>query len=118
MIEILAGTSGKILGVQLSGKLTDEDYRLLTPQLEQIIEQEGAIRMLCVLEDLHGWTAKAAWDDLQLDIKHHSAYERLAIVGESKLDEFMAWVSKPFVKGEVKYFPREHVDEAWKWIRA
>lgn len=118
MIEILTGTQGKILGLQLSGTLTDEDYGQITPRIEEIIQREGAIRLLCVLEDFHGWTAKAAWDDLKLDIKHHSAYERLAIVGTSKMEKFITWISKPFVKGEVKFFPPEEVNQAWEWIRA
>ena len=118
MIEILAGSGGKILGLQLSGKLTDEDYQNLTPQIEEIIQKEGAIRLLCVFEDFKGWTAQAAWDDLKLDLKHHAAYERLALVGQSKFEEFMAWISKPFVSGEVQYFDRENGDKAWEWIRS
>lgn len=118
MIETLSGTGGNILGIQLSGTLTDEDYQAFTPKIEDIIQKEGTIRLLCVLEDFHGWTAKAAWDDLKLDIKHHAAYERLAIVGVTKFEKFLAWISKPFVKGEVKFFPQEQVDEAWAWIRS
>ncbi len=118
MFDILDRSSGNILGVLVSGKLTDEDYQKLTPKLEQIINQEGTIRLLCILEEFQGWTAKAAWDDLKLDVKHHQAFERLAVVGDTKLEAFMTQISKPFIKGEVKYFERKHADQAWDWIRS
>lgn len=117
MIETLAASQGNILGLGVSGKLTEEDYQGLIPQVEGILKEHGSIRMLIVFEDLKGITAKAAWMDLKFDMKHHKQYERLAVVGENRLEEVIAWFSKPFVKGEVKYFDRDQVEQAWEWIK-
>jgi len=39
MIEKLSKSSGRVVGFKLSGKLTDEDYQTLVPQLEKVIKE-------------------------------------------------------------------------------
>ena len=64
---------GKVLELQLTGKVTKEDY-------EQFVE----------MRDFHGWTAGALWQDVKFDAKHFSDIERLTIVGETKWQHGMA----------------------------
>jgi hypothetical protein len=116
MFERLDVKPGKVVGIKISGKLTDDDYKSFTPEMETIIAKEGKLRLLCVVEDFHGWTPKAMWDDLKFDIKHHSACERLAVVGTKAGDEWMAKFSKPFIHGDVKYFDHANLHDAWEWI--
>jgi hypothetical protein len=40
---------GKLLEVQLSGKLTKEDYELLVPTVEKLVNKYGKIRVLLVM---------------------------------------------------------------------
>ncbi len=61
MIEKLQPEKGKVIGFKLSGKLHDDDYKALVPELEALIAREGKIRLLVQLEDFHGWDLHAAW---------------------------------------------------------
>ena len=39
------------------------------------------------------------------------------MVGDRRLEKWLASVCKPFTKAKVKYFDRLEVDAAWKWLR-
>ena len=113
-IDIVA--SGKMLEVRISGKLTKEAYAKLVPVVDAQIKEFGKVRILLILDDFHGWTLGALWEDTKFDLKHWRDIERLAIVGESKWEEGMATFCKPFTSAKIKYFDHAKLDEARKWI--
>lgn len=114
--EVTELADGKIIEVHLSGKLTKDAYEAFVPVTEAKIKQYGKIRILVVLEDFHGWSAGALWEDVKFDVKHFRDIERLAIVGHSKWQEGMASFCKPFTSAEIKYFDLAEVESARTWI--
>ena len=117
MIETIETGSPKVVGLKLSGKLHDEDYKQFVPKMETILTAEGKVRLFVQFEDFHGWDMHAAWDDFKFALKHYSDFERIAMVGDRKWEKWMASFCKPFTKAKVKYFDRSEVDAAWKWLR-
>jgi hypothetical protein len=113
-IEIAA--TDNILEVRASGKLTKEFYQELVPVVDQQIKQFGKIRVLFIMDDFHGWTAGALWEDMKFDLKHWRDIERLAIVGDSKWEKGMATFCKPFTSATIKYFDQSQIDEARTWL--
>jgi len=113
-IDIVA--SGKMLEVRISGKLTTDAYEKLVPVVEQQIKESGKVRILLILDDFHGWTMGALWEDTKFDLKHWNDIERLAIVGETKWEQGMAVFCKPFTTAKIKYFDHTKLEEARKWI--
>ncbi len=107
---------GKVLEIQLSGKLTKEDYGHFVPEMERLIKAHGKIRLLVEMHDFHGWSAGALWQDLKFDARHFRDIERLAIVGETKWQHGMAVFCKPFTTAEIRYFGRAEIDLARTWI--
>jgi hypothetical protein len=107
---------GKVLEIQLTGKLAKEDYQLLVPAVERLVKDHGKIRLLVEMHDFHGWTAGALWQDIKFDAKHFSHIERLAIVGESKWQHGMAVFCKPFTAAKIRYFDRPAIDQAREWL--
>ena len=115
-VELREEGGGKILVLNLSGKLAKEDYARFTPEVERAVKQHGKVRMLVRMHDFHGWTAGAVWEDLKFDWHHFSHIERLAIVGESRWEHGMAVFCKPFTTAKVRYFDQGKADEADAWI--
>jgi hypothetical protein len=113
-IEIVA-TDG-LLEVRASGKLTKEFYQELVPAVEQQIKEFGKLRVLFVMNDFHGWTAGAMWEDLKFDMKHWKDIERLAVVGDQKWEQGMAVFCKPFTKAKIRYFDVSQSEEARQWV--
>jgi hypothetical protein len=101
----------------LCGKLHDEDYKQLVPKMETSLTAEGKVRLFMQFEDFHGWDLHAAWDDLKFGLKHYSDFERIAMVGDHKWENWMAKFSKPFTKAELRYFNSSEVDAAWQWLQ-
>lgn len=54
------------------------------------------------MNDVHGWEVSAAWEDFKFGIGHFSDIERLAMVGETRWQEGMARLCKPFTKAGVR----------------
>jgi hypothetical protein len=115
-LEIIS--TGKLLHVKATGKLTKESYEVFVPLVEQLIEEHGKLRILFEMHDFHGWTAGAMWEDLKFDFKHWKDIERLAIVGESRWQEGMAVFCKPFTRAKIEYFNHSNIDAAKTWLEA
>ncbi len=116
MIETIETGSPQVVGLKLSGTLHDDDYQRFVPMMEGIFAVVGKVRLFIQLEDFHGWDLHAIWDDLKFGVKHYSDFERIAMVGDRKWEEWMASFCKPFTAAKVKYFDRSEVDAARMWI--
>jgi hypothetical protein len=115
-VELHEEASGKLLRVNLSGKLTKEDYEQFVPEVERLIQGGGKLRMLVRMHDFHGWTMGALWEDIKFDLKHFADIERLALVGDRKWEAGMAMFCKPFTRATIRYFDEAQYDEAVRWV--
>jgi hypothetical protein len=107
---------GKVLEVQLTGKLAKEDYEHFVPAVERLVKAHGKIRMLVEMHDFHGWTVGGLWRDFDFEAKHFGDIERLAIVGETKWQHGMAVFCKPYTSAEIRYFDRQAINQAREWL--
>jgi len=109
-------THGKILEVDLHGKLNREDYERIGPDAEALIKRYGRIRILVTMHDFDGWDASGLWEDFKFDFKHFNHVERLAMVGDRDWQKWMANFCKPFTTAKVHFFPFEQIDQAHEWL--
>ena len=104
MIEILTGLPNHTIGLKLSGKLHDEDYRNFVPLMDAEIAKDGKVNVLIQFHDFHGWDAHALWDDIKFATTHCAKIRRIAMVGEKTWQKWMAVVCKPFTLAKIRYF--------------
>jgi hypothetical protein len=116
MITQLPRSAGKTLGFRFSGKLSDEDYTQFTPLVDAAAAQHGAVRLLIQFEEFDGWEARAMWDDFEFGLQHRKSIERMAVVGEGRMVDWMTKLSRPFTSATVRQFAPEELDAAWAWI--
>jgi len=100
------------------GKLTHEDYELITPMIDSALEgiKEPQIKVFFDVTEFEGWELKAAWDDFKIGLKHGNKFARVAMYGNKP---WQAWISKIagwFIAGEVEYFEDESA--AIKWLQS
>jgi hypothetical protein len=107
---------GNVMEVHLNGTLTRDDYARFVPDTEALIREHKKIRLLVILDDFHGWDAGALWEDIKWDAKHFDHVERIAFVGETKWQEWMANFCKPFTTARVRYFDHDQIVEARAWL--
>jgi len=109
-------SDGRILEVQVTGKLRHEDYQHFVPVVDRLVRKHGKIRILFEMVDFHGWHASALWDDIKFDVKHFSDIDRLAIVGDKKWEQGMSVFCRPFTTAAIRYFDRTAISQARSWL--
>lgn len=115
-VQLNETNDGKILQVQVSGKLTAENYQQLVPAFERLVQRHGKTSVLFEMLDFQGWEAAALWHDLKFDFKHFADIERLAMVGDKKWQKWMSDFCRPFTTAKVRHFDQEESDAAHRWI--
>jgi hypothetical protein len=107
---------GRVVEVDLHGKLTRADYEVFVPDTEKAIREYGKVRILVTMHDFHGWDMGALWEDVKWNAKHFNHIERLAIVGEKTWHKWMTGFCKPFTTAQVRYYTLEQVGQARAWL--
>ncbi len=104
------------LTMKAIGKLTHEDYQVITPMIDAALKgvDEPRIKALFDISEMQGWELRAAWDDFQLGLKHGSEFEKIALYGNKQWQKVVANIGSWFISGEVKYF--ENNQQAISWL--
>jgi hypothetical protein len=121
MIEVMGESDGDVLGLRATGKLTASDYRdVLVPTVERWLDRFATLKVLFLLDQpFRGWSLGAAWVNTVFDVKHRRDFDKVAIVGAPRWEQFCVNVAAALVMtGELRTFDRERLDAAWQWVRA
>lgn len=104
------------LMLKVVGKLTHQDYEIITPMLDSALAnvKDPKVNAFIDATELEGWEARAAWDDLKLGLKHGNEFEKIAIFGHQKWQVVMAKIGGWFIAGEVRYFDGKQ--QAIDWL--
>lgn len=119
MLTVMPETQGNLLGLQATGRLTDQDYKeVLIPRIEQIVAESGKARLVFYMdENFEGWDLHALWDDAKWGIAHKNDFEAIAVVGGPKWVQWGVRLDAHFIPGAVKTFPVDQLTQAWEWAR-
>lgn len=115
-IKLMEQDGGKLVEIEVSGKLRKEDYREFVPEFERLVTSHGKLRVLFEMKDFHGWDLAALWEDIKFDLKHFSDIERVAMVGEKSWEKGMAKFCVPFTRATVRYFDQTRLADAKTWV--
>jgi hypothetical protein len=121
MIEPMDGMPDGTLGFRVSGDVERSDYTdVMVPELHKAVERGGGLRTLYLIDRLEEMEPGALWEDMKagfdLTIRHHSAFERTAIVTDQewlvRAARLLAWMAP----GEFKVYPTANLEQAKAWI--
>ena len=118
MFKQIEGLPENVLGVEISGKLTHEDYAEgMLPLCDDILAKHDRAKMLCVIgDDFSGMELSAMWDDMSYGMKHWHDMSHIAFVTDAAWLRNMTAIMTPFFPGEVKFFDLDEVEQAKNWI--
>lgn len=119
MFTILDFTKHNLIAFKVKGKIEESDYDKLNALLEKNAREFDTQKVYLELdlEDIEGIEPKAMWEDIKTFFRHIKNLEKLAIVGNNKIVEKTAKISRPFVSGELKYFSEKEAISARKWVQ-
>ncbi len=114
MIERMPGSHDNVLGLRVSGDVARENYDILEPAVQTIVDVSGSVRLLLDMTDFH-WEKVDAWGaDLRFGKKYHHSIERMALVGQHEWEKWLTRLAGPFYAQQARYFA--DVNQAWDWL--
>ena len=123
--ELMEESSGNVLAIKASGKLTDDDYKdTWLPKMEEILKAHGALRVLIFMdESFGGFEAGAMWEDTKFGFSHlgtatRGKFEKIAIVGGSEWSRRFGEIFGHLMPGEVESFEGSALADALEWVRS
>src|ERR1700674_1219335 len=116
MFQMLPESSGRLVALRVSGKLTKQDMVSVAPPLEEKIRENGKVDLFCDMTDLHGWSLGGFWAELKFGAKPTKDFRRGALIRRKPIPRFMASMIKPFTSAEIKCFQQAKKSDALTWI--
>lgn len=118
MYRRLSQTTDRVVGFRVGGQMSRDDFRLITRQVEDALEEHGSpLCLLVEFEDLESIEPGALWDDVRFSIKHWHDIEAMAVVGDKESLKQWVRVGGAISPTEVRYFAVDRSHEAWEWLR-
>lgn len=103
------------LTMRAVGKLTHEDYEVITPMIDSALSSVDSPKVKAFFDvtEMQGWELRAAWDDFKIGLKHGNEFVKVALYGNQQWQEFAAKIGGWFIAGEVRFFDDEAEALAW-----
>jgi hypothetical protein len=105
-----------IMYIKIKGKLTHEDYKIITPMLKNALNgvNEPKIKLLVDAVEFDGWELEAMWDDFKLGLEYNKEFNKIAFVGNKTWQDYAIKVADIFTYGDINYF--EDLATAKSWL--
>jgi hypothetical protein len=120
MIDVVQAPDG-IVEVRAGGKLTRADYKdVLLPRRDALIAASGKLNVLFQMDETFtGWTLDAAWENTVLDFRHRGDFAKIAAVGARQWEDWcVKFAASLLMRGELRSFRREQLEQARAWLKA
>ena len=118
MIQPIDLQSENIVGLRMTGKVTEAEIKSWASRLDQKSDQSHKLRVYIEAEDIDGISLNAVMADLKFDLTHLGDFEKAAFVSDeswTKLSTFMA----DLVPGlDAKQFSPAEKTQAKQWIKS
>ena len=119
MIEVMEGLPDGVVGIEAVGRVSSDDYDVVTPAIESALAARAKIRLIHVLgERFTGFTAGGMWEDGKFGLSHVSSLERIAVVTDLDSVRTLVKAGSWTVPGEIRLFSNAERDEAVTWASA
>lgn len=117
IVEI-EGLPGDVVGIDIRGLITSQDYtETLIPLVSQREKEHGKLKMVCVVGDyFDGYSPGAMWDDLRFGFSHLTTFSKLALVTDQDWIRTSAKVFGMLMPTQVVVFELEDIEDAKAWI--
>ena len=121
MITELAESKGAVLGFKISGKVSSDEEKKWTGELDKVLKIHQKISVLLILDEKAGWGVRAGLEDLKWLVTHMKRLDKVAIVSDSTVWKWLIAVDRQFAQlvnvGE-KHFKKSEISDAWDWVRS
>ena len=118
MFTLINGLPDHVIGIEVSERITADDYRIhLIPVIEEKLQRHKKLDVICrITENFDGIEPGAMWEDLRLGIGKFSHWGRIAVVSDLDWLENTVNMFKILWPGHLRHFDSDEYDQACKWV--
>lgn len=118
-ITEIAGLPADVIGVEISGLITSQDYTdTLVPLVTARAKAHDKLKLLCVLGPyFDGYSAGAMWDDLRFGFSHLTTFSKIALVTDHDWIRNGAKFFGVMMPSDLMVFGTDDLDDAKAWVR-
>ncbi len=116
MYERLSSESESFVNYRIKDRITSEEFDAITRSLESEIENRGKLKMLVEIDNMKFPGPGVVWDDLKFAFRHSKDFERFAVLGDKKWEQWWMQVADKMVSTECRYFNASEKENALEWV--
>jgi len=118
MVKVLNNIAKDVIGFELNGIVTAEDYeKRLIPAIEEKLQTTKKLKVLYhVDKDFDSYELKAMLDDAKAGFEFWNKWEKIAVVSDEKWIIDAVKVFAFMVPGAIKTFSNAELEEAKEWL--
>lgn len=117
MLKKLPTSQGNILEYELEGKLTEEEGREATKEVERLIEEHGSINILEYAVNMPKLDVSSIKDYFSFAKENMKHVDKYALVTDSHVAAAAVKASDVVTKANFRTFGTEDLEKARSWIR-
>ena len=106
-----------VLGFEVEGTISQSSFEELLGEVRRATDRFGAARLLI---RVHGWPTgetPTLGERLRFAKEHLGGIERYAVVGDSRVVEYLTTMADAFVDMDLRFFEVDEEEQAWAWVR-
>lgn len=116
MFKIVEIEAENVLGLECSGKLTEDDLKGIHSWLDGKLAKNVKPSLVIFMTSFDGYAdASALWADLNIDLKHRGDLSRVAIVADQAWLKWGTVAANTFTGADLKWFATNDRDLAVSW---
>ncbi len=117
-VEIIEG-SGGVLTFKIAGRLSQAEFAAAQKQAAEIIQRQGKVRFLVLVENFAGAEKEGDWGDVSFTATYDPFIEKIAIVGDKQWEGVaLLFTGKGIRRVPIEYFLPADVSKAKLWLTA
>ena len=119
MLIIRPESNETLLVLEISGKLSKDDFERLEPELHRRKEKSGDSTLVMIMDDFDSYDSLGAlWTDLKMDMAHKDDFQRIAMVGDSRWESGFSKLPDLISEADVRWFKKHNAGKAMAWATA
>lgn len=116
MIKV-ENVNANVIEVKVPPTLKTNDFELITPSVDALIQQHGKIKLLVDASEFNGWDTLAAFEEhMKFAKNHHQKIACIAIIPGHMWHHWVITLIKMFVHPKIKTFDKNEKTEALQWL--
>lgn len=124
-MQVLSLTQQNIIATKANDVLGIRDYEKIHPLIHNIINAGKKVRWYFEMDRCSITNSTGLWEDGTIEVKygtldfmHTEDIEKIALVGNKRLEKCMRSIMVPFKNAIIKYFDLPEKEDAIDWIKS